>query len=427
MSTPRKLAYLAATEALQWLPSSLVHKLQLTKLRRMLAFAEARVPLYRESFRHAGVRARDVRTLADLAHFPTVTREQIVAAYPEGVRYRDAKQGDVVFRTSGTSGQFMEISYSAAANDYLDAVYARALFQTGYRPWHNLAYFWGEARRAPRTYERLGLMKKSYIRLVADVEAQYQQLIQIAPDWIYVFPSAMALLANIAETQKAAGLRPKGIICHGELLPTDTRDRIAAIFKCPVFNLYGAQEFNRMAWDCAEHDAMHIDADSVHIEVLEVTRVVPAGQEGELVVTGLVNRLMPLIRYRIGDAGRLIPGACACGRGLPRVELTEGRMDDVLVFDDGRRVGPRALAPRIEEFPGFLQYRVVQKGSDLVEMQVVWQQPATAAQRDGLRAVVQGILGPGVRVDLRSVPSLALNRRGKLRKIIREHSGEGHR
>ncbi|HMR10324.1 MAG TPA: hypothetical protein PKA88_31320, partial [Polyangiaceae bacterium] len=263
----------------------------------MLAFAEARVPLYRESFRHAGVRARDVRTLADLAHFPTVTREQIVAAYPEGVRYRDAKQGDVVFRTSGTSGQFMEISYSAAANDYLDAVYARALFQTGYRPWHNLAYFWGEARRAPRTYERLGLMKKSYIRLVADVEAQYQQLIQIAPDWIYVFPSAMALLANIAETQKAAGLRPKGIICHGELLPTDTRDRIAAIFKCPVFNLYGAQEFNRMAWDCAEHDAMHIDADSVHIEVLESTRVVPAGQEGELVVTGLVNRLMPLIRY----------------------------------------------------------------------------------------------------------------------------------
>jgi phenylacetate-CoA ligase len=425
MSTTRKLAYLAVAEAFQWLPASAVRKLQLAKLQRMLAFAEARVPLYRETFHHAGVRASDLRTLADLSHFPTVTRKQIVSAYPDGVRYRQPRPEDVVFRTSGSSGQFMEIAYSAAGNDYMDAVYARALFQTGYRPWHSLAYFWGEARRRARAYERLGLMKKSYIRLVPDAEAQFQQLLEIAPDWIYVFPSAMLLLANVAAARGTAVLRPKGVICHGELLPPDTRKRIADTFGCQVFNLYGAQEFNRMAWDCAVHGAMHIDADSVHVEVLDGARVVEPGQEGELVVTGLVNRLMPLVRYRIGDAGRLVPGPCACGRGLPRLELTEGRMDDVLVFEGGRRVGPRTLAPRIETVPGFSQYRVVQKNSTHLEVQVVWLRPESPADRENLRAVVQQVVGSSVRVDVVSVPGIALNRRGKLRKILREQDSEG--
>jgi phenylacetate-CoA ligase len=423
MALARKLSYLAAAEAFQWLHPSLIARTQLLKLRRMLRFCEERVPFYRDAWRDAGVRASDVSSLSDLARFPAVTREQLVAAYPERVMHRPRRPDDVLFRTSGTSGLFMEIAYSARANDFLDAIYARALFATGYRPWHTIGYFWAEARTELRTYERAGLMRKTYLSLDPDPRVQLEELRALSPQWIYNFPSVMSMLARIVEEEGPRGLEPRGIICHGELMPAEIRDEISRVFRCPVWNQYGAQELNRIGWDCAEHGPMHLDADSVLLEVLVGDRPAEPGEEGELVVTGLENRLMPLVRYRIGDVGRLVPGRCACGRGLPRFEITEGRADDVIALPDGRRVGPRVLAPRIEELTGFTQYRLVQKERDRFELRVVWESDdARETGEARISKVVRDVLGDAVRVDLAAVDSLELSRRGKLRKIVSEMS-----
>lgn len=421
MALGRKLAYVASATLAQWLPQRVILARQFRALQRMLAFCEASVPLYRESFRREGVRAADLRRAEDLRYFPCVTREQVVAAYPEGVRSRPPRRGDVVFRTSGTSGLFMEIAYSEAANDWLDAIYARALFQTGYRPLDRFAYFWWEAQDKPATsYERLGLMKKHYLPLDPDPRVQLAELRRLRPEFIYNFPSVMSMLARIVDREGLGTLHPRGIICHGEFMPREIQRDLSRVFRCHVFNQYGAQEFNRIAWDCREHGAMHVDADSVLLEVLEGSRTLDPGEEGELVITGLVNRLMPLVRYRLGDAGKLVPGPCACGRGLPRMEVTEGRMDDVLTLPDGRRIGPRVIAPRIEALPGFTQYRVVQTHVDRVQVLVVWNQDATGSDRARVASVMRETLGPGVEVTVKSVRVIPLNRRGKLRKVVSE-------
>jgi phenylacetate-CoA ligase len=422
MAVARKVARLASAQAFQWLPARLVDAAQLGRLRAILRFCEERVPLYRERFRRAGVRARDLQSLADLALFPFTTREEIVEAYPDQLCYRAPRPGDVVFRTSGTSGLFMEIAYSAAAHDALDAIYLRALMATGYRPWQRIAYFWWSAEERPRTlYERLGLMHKDFLPLEPDPAPQLARLRALSPRFIYSFPSAMTQIAKLVEREGRGDLRPEGVICHGELLLPEDRREIARAFGCPVWNQYGAQEFNRLAWDCSEHDALHVDADSVRIEVVVGDRPAMPGEEGELVVTGLLNRLMPLVRYRIGDLGRLVPGPCRCGRGLPRIELTEGRKDDVVVLRDGRRVGPRVLAPRIEDVPGFSQYRLVQHTADRFELRVVVDAPPEDLDAR-LSRVLRDTLGP-VHLDVRRVESIALNRRGKLRKIVSEVSG----
>ena len=126
---------------------------------------------------------------------------------------------------------------------------------------------------------------------------------------------------------------------------------------------------------------------------------------------------MPLIRYRIGDAGRLLERACPCGRGLPLFEITEGRLDDVLQLPDGRKIGPRTLAPRIERLDGFTQYRVVQSSRDRLEVLLVCDAGADHVI-ERVRRVVSDSVGPSVTVEVRSVPSIALSRRGKLRKIV---------
>jgi len=146
---------------------------------------------------------------------------------------------------------------------------------------------------------------------------------------------------------------------------------------------------------------------------------VPTGQEGELVVTGLHNDLMPLIRYRIGDMGRQLGEQCSCGRGLPLFEITEGRMDDILTLPDGQRIGPRLLAPRIERIKGFTQYRLVQTQLDHLEIRLVTLSHDAEVPRRVQREV-EKIVGPSVSVEVKTVDEIPLSRRGKLRKVVSE-------
>jgi phenylacetate-CoA ligase len=419
MSTSRKMLRLGEVLATQWLSPARLETLAFRRLRRVLDVA-ATVPVYRERWRAAGVSPHDVRSLEHLRVLPTITREQVVEAYPHGILSREPRPDDVVFRTSGTSGMFMNIAYSAEANDFLDAVYGRALFAAGYRPWDRIAYFWWDAADRPlRLYERLGLMRKSFVPVHADPRKQLADLVALQPSVIYHFPSALLLIARLLEG-RALPIHPRVVICHGELLTDEQQETLRRVFGCDVRNQYGAQEFNRIAWDCDRRSGLHVDADSVVVEIARDDGTLAApGEEGELVVTGLTNTLMPLVRYRIGDLGHLVGTPCACGRGLPLVKLTEGRRDDVLILPDGRRVGPRSLAPRIEELRGFLQYRVIQNAPDRVEVLVV-RDGHESGGPEQIRGTITRVLGPNVSVDVRYVEEIDLNRRGKLRKIIRQ-------
>ena len=127
----RKLAYLAAAMARQWWPREVIRRYQLDHLRRVVRHAIERVPLYREKYRRAGVGAEDLRSLEDLSRLPLLHKDEVLSAYPEGICARPVSRDDVVFHTSGTSGQFMNIAYDQDGNDFLDAVYGRALFATG--------------------------------------------------------------------------------------------------------------------------------------------------------------------------------------------------------------------------------------------------------------------------------------------------------
>jgi phenylacetate-CoA ligase len=420
MSTVHKLIDLTGCMALQWLPKAAIDAHKVRRLRRLLTLCEREVPLYRETFRKAGVTARDLRSLDELKAFPTLTREEVIDAYPDGILSRPPRSEDVVFRTSGTSGRFMQIAYSARANDFLDAVYGRALFVAGYKPWDKIAYYWWEAEPKPlRTYERLGLMRKHLLKVHADPKEQLRDLDALEPDVVYHFPSSMLLVARILEREPGQHrVKPRLVICHGELMTTEQRRYLERVLGCPVFDQYGAQEFNRMGWHCDRHSGFHEDSDSVHIEVLAGERPASPSEEGEIVVTGLANDLMPLVRYRIGDTGSLLPPRCGCGRALPLFRLTEGRLDDVLELPDGRRVGPRTLAPRIEELRGFHQYRVVQRRIDALEVLLVCDAEADAGLELRVQRAITDVVGERVRVEPRRVPEIPLSRRGKLRKIV---------
>ncbi|MBI2898536.1 MAG: phenylacetate--CoA ligase family protein [Deltaproteobacteria bacterium] len=417
----RKLACLAAAMRRQWAPPWELRKRQLVILQRLIAHAHERVPLWREKMRAAGVRPGDLRTLADLAALPLMTKEELRDGFPEHTCARPLEPSDHVFETSGSSGVMLRVPYDDAGNDFLDAIYGRALFSAGYRPWDRIAYFWWTKPRPLTPYERVGLMKKTVLPSEADPEEQLRMLARLQPRVIYNFPTSMALMARLIEQRGSRPVQPGIIVCHGELMTAEQRATIERAFGCDVFDQYGAQEFNRMAWDCRRHEGMHLDADSVIVEVLGPDGS-PAGtdQEGELVVTGLAGFLTPLIRYRIGDIGLLRSRPCACGRSLPLLELTGGRSDDFLKLPDGRRVSPRMIVPRIELHTGYLQYRVVQRTPAEVDVMLVPAAGASDSLLVAIEAELRSLVGRGVDVRARFVDAIPLSGRGKLRAVVSE-------
>ncbi len=118
------------------------------------------------------------------------------------------------------------------------------------------------------------------------------------------------------------------VLVSGEPAPQWLSQAIGDIFNCDVFVHYGMTETGfGGAVECDAHDGLHIREADLYIEIIEPTsgNTVPLGEAGEIVVSTLNRQGMPLIRYRTGDFARLLPGKCACGSLVQRLERVRSR------------------------------------------------------------------------------------------------------
>jgi phenylacetate-CoA ligase len=185
-----------------------------------------------------------------------------------------------------------------------------------------------------------------------------------------------------------------------------------------VYDVYGTSETKEIAWECSS-GGRHINADVVHVEVVDdAGQALPPGVEGNLVATLLVNRAMPLLRYRTGDRASLQPDACACGCPLPRLGLVTGRAADILILRDGLRISPYALTCAIERIPGVLRYQVSQLDQVRVRVRAILE---SAADRSAVTAQVQAALrydvAPFLDADVEFVDRLPTGPRAKFRVV----------
>ncbi|MEI8166411.1 MAG: AMP-binding protein, partial [Chloroflexales bacterium] len=172
------------------------------------------------------------------------------------------------------------------------------------------------------------------------IAAYAEALRRYAPTHMIVYPSAAALLASEMLRQHVALPQLRVVLSNAEQLFDQQRERIGAAFQCPVRDTYGMGEIAVGASECA-HGTLHLWPDTGKLEVLAAVTdtVAPPGTTGRFIATGLLNAAMPLIRYEVGDRGQLAPTTtCACGRTLPVIERIEGRINDLILTPDGRKV-----------------------------------------------------------------------------------------
>ena len=388
------------------------------RLTRMLR-AAATVPFYRRRLDAAGVGDDDLmmelcpeQVLAALA---PVTKSELREAGGEvllGGRVRPEWRSS---SSSGSTGEPFRVYYEPRAWATLKIlVKLRARSACGTRPTDRVALL---DAVAPTEGVVGGAGRVARISVLQPAARVAAELAAFAPDTIYGLPSA---LLEAGEELRARGVRVRvrRIFTSGELLRPAVRQAIGDAFGAPVFDVYGSSETKEIAWECPA-GGMHINADVVRLEVLdEANRPVPKGVEGNLVASLLVNRAMPLLRYRIGDRGSLLAERCACGHPFPLLGVVTGRRADMLVLEGGQRVSPYALTCAMEQVGDVLRYQVTQLEPARIRVRAILDPDADRTGVAGrIRTVMRGEVAPYLETDVEFVDRLPTGPRAKFRVV----------
>jgi phenylacetate-coenzyme A ligase PaaK-like adenylate-forming protein len=163
-------------------------------------------------------------------------------------------------------------------------------------------------------------------------------------------PDVLRLLAGTLGRRLG---RYRAFFSSYERLDRETRAFIEAESGVPLFDIYGASEVGVViAFEC-ERGSLHVNDDYVVVEIVdELGRPVPPGEQGLILVTDLLNRAMPLIRYQLGDVAAQSEGSCPCGRVLSRISGIDGRALDTVATANGREIPARDVLDALVEVAG---------------------------------------------------------------------------
>ena len=193
------------------------------------------------------------------------------------------------------------------------------------------------------------------------------------------------------------------------------RQLIESVFGCRVYNRYGCEELSIIASESEENCGLHLFAEGVYLEPLGTDRRNP----GEIVVTDLLNRAMPLIRYRIGDFGTDSRDSHSARRGLPILSSIEGRTADFLYRPDGSPVfGISILDTFVIHIDGIKQMQIIQNDLRKLEIKIVKSSTFSSATMDAIRKTIEKQFGSEMDLELQYVDRIPQTRRGKYRFAI---------
>jgi phenylacetate-CoA ligase len=241
--------------------------------------------------------------------------------------------------------------------------------------------------------------------------------------YLWGYPSSLQVIAREVLRLGRAPLKMAVAIANAEPLVEHQRQAIGEAFGCPVRETYGMAEMVAAGSECA-HGQLHSWPEVGFTEVLQDTSDTPVepGESGRLIGTSLLNTEMPLIRYEVGD--HAVAGGfrrrCECGRTLPPLQRIEGRLNDLILTPDGRRV--YWLNPVFYGIP-IRESQIVQEVIDRLNVAVV---PASGFNREAVERIVERLRARVGDVDVRveTVESIPRTPGGKFRAVISHVSHE---
>ncbi len=423
--------------------------------------AARRSTLQRQRLEHAGlddrcVSADEARDL--LARLPPVTKPDLRRHFPAGLVTEQTSEDWRYFSTAGTTdrmsvvGDFVRRDHRRAASCSLRVALGRdvgvrtveippqacnvvcGIEENG--PPGFWRYLWhGVRNRTLLTSEVISGLRGRFerqvvlprhtlaplpplpaARLLELLDRYLGQLTAAKPACLRALPVYLLWLADRlhATGRSLPGLRL--LAPFGGMTSPWMAKRIAAGAGAPFADLYGTSELGSVAASCGRSQGMHLFEDQFLVEVLRDGRPVAPGEVGRLIVTDLVNTAMPLVRYEVGDVGRVLPGPCPCGRRTMRIQAL-GRVQEVLATPTGPLM-PADVADAVFRDEAVANFRLEELSPGCFELALVANPSGGSPDPRGCEDRFAALHGAVRRIRTRIVPYVQPESSGKYLFVI---------
>ncbi len=245
------------------------------------------------------------------------------------------------------------------------------------------------------------------------------------PVYLSGYPSSMYVLAEYYLRSGRAAPRLVAALTSAETLLEHQRRAIEEAFGTRVFDQYGQAEMQSFWYEC-EAGRMHAHPLAGVTEILgpDGTPAAP-GEMGEVVLTGLVNYAMPLIRYRVGDTARFAAEACPCGRGMPVIEEIGGRLEDFVYTRERGALG--RLDPVLKGVRHIIESQIEQESLDALRVRFVPAPHFTAEDLRMLESNLRARVGRGIHLEFECTDRIPRPANGKFRFVVSRLEGSARK
>lgn len=407
-------------------PRPMIRRIQAGAFRQVVRYAAKHQKFFARKLREQGVDPARVRGPEDLKDIFT-TAEDLLALPPEDFLCREPQ---AVFETTGTSGSPKRTFFGYGELDFAARYEGAAFYDNGMRPGDRVvctfdAGYWISSWITFLACKRMDVfcsaIGKPHPRDV------YARLKQDGYNVIVADPTWLVSLSEIAEKEGTVPI--KLIFAAGDRMTDPYRSYVQDVWKAPVILGYGSTEMGGgLGMECSRRDGYHVDEFNFLLEILDPD----AEGYGELVMTTLSRRTMPMIRYRVSDITRFIDEPCACGATIRRIARIKGRRDEMVVMGAGN-MHPEIFEKVLHDVEGIStrwQVAVRQEGTrDILEFRmelVNGISPSTVEQsvRRNLEARFPEMWANHVcgmyQLAFQCLPPGALGQRRKQRRLVDE-------
>lgn len=309
-----------------------IEKYQLDKLRETLLYVKERSRFYRGRFADLAFEGDTIHEL--LSGLPFCGPEDLRSGYRDFLCVSQSEIARVMtaawLETSGTTGRAKRLFFSKDELETTADFFDYGMRSIARRGGRTMIFMRGEnvpdgvCGLLTRGLSRFSCEAIAY-GFVQDPEHALRALLESGADCAVGVASQMAEIAGLPGEQP----RLKSLLLAADNIPDETVQLLKKAWSCEVFMHYGMTEtcFSG-AVDCPEHSGMHICEPDLLLEIIDpVTgERLPEGMRGEIAITTLTRRAMPLVRYRTGDFSQILTGDCKCGCGLKRLDAVQGHM-----------------------------------------------------------------------------------------------------
>lgn len=394
-------------------------QLQQSLLSQVLKNAMADVPYYRK----LGI------SEPDLAQFPVLNRSEIAQATEDFVSNRYSQKSLLTIYTGGSTGTPLGVRMTKDIRRKTYAFWNRFYRGFGVGIFDKRASFLGRKLQNPDDntppFWRQNVfghqtLFSSFHMSDANLPHYVDKLNQLKPTLIEGYPLSVFRIAEfILQNDRTLTFTPKGISTSSENFTKKQREVMEKAFGCKVYDQYGSAESVIFAGEC-EYGNKHIAMEYGVAEVLGADGQITPEGEGELIVTSLLNEAMPLIRYRIGDLGKISRKPCPCGRNTPILEELSGKVGAVIV-SQGKRVSTASIAIAFEYLENVTKTQIIQNEPERVLVKLVANKNFSQDEEDFMKWELRKMLSTELAIDVEQVNDIPAAANGKYQMVVQNY------